>query len=445
MNTVQAGQPANFVIISHPAMRDTWYWHLKNGSVAVAVGQAVKAGQQIGLTASSGNSAGPHLHFEVHDSGAVVEPWAGACRPGLSLYTNQPAYDFNLYVRDFAFSRTAPTPATSYPFPGPRSSHFATTDNDLYFWVLVQNVPANQSYTVRFKRPDGSVSFQSGPWPLGNPEWNYAWWWFTWYVTEMHTITGTWTVELELNGAIVVSAPLDVLAAPNPAYSHAPEPIAVSIEPPLPGAGDVLACRVGGSLVLDDRDWDIVRYQYVWKVNGQTVRSVTSAGKADLLPHHSAQAGQVVTCEVTPSDGVLGAPMASASVTLQGLAADHATVSLAQGGVITLTIDLGAPYASALYVTGGSLTGTSPGIPVAPGVVIPLVFDAWTNSMITFPNTPPYAGMLGNLDAQGVGQTTLTVPGGLPPGLAGGMAWHAAIALGNPWYATNAVTLTAVP
>ncbi|GAB3216938.1 hypothetical protein GCM10027452_46860 [Micromonospora halotolerans] len=32
----------------------------------VVPGQMVAAGQQIGLSGSSGNSSGPHLHFEVH-------------------------------------------------------------------------------------------------------------------------------------------------------------------------------------------------------------------------------------------------------------------------------------------------------------------------------------------------------------------------------------------
>ena len=161
------------MIIAHPGGRESWYWHLKNGSVAVSVGQQVKAGQQIGLTASSGNSGGPHLHWEIQDSTVVKEPWAGACRPGPSLFMNQPAYNPSLYVRDFAVSRTAPVAADSYPFPGPRSSTSGPRTADVYFWILVQNVPANQFYTVRFKRPDGSVSLQSGPWPLNNPDWAY--------------------------------------------------------------------------------------------------------------------------------------------------------------------------------------------------------------------------------------------------------------------------------
>jgi murein DD-endopeptidase MepM/ murein hydrolase activator NlpD len=447
MNTQLLGQISNYVIVAHAGGRQSWYWHLKNGSVAVSAGQVVKAGQQIGLTASSGNSGGPHLHWEVQDSGVVKEPWAGPCRPGPSLFVNQPAYDGGMWVRDFAFMRQPPQQngSDSYPFTPTRTSHFAATDPLVYFWILVQNPPAGSMYKVRWKRPNGTVSYESGPWPLNNPAWSYAWWWFTWNVWEMATIHGTWRLEFELNGAIAANVPFDVLPTFDPAYNRPPEPITVSMDPPAPGAGAAIACRVGGSLFLDDLDWDIVRYQYVWKVNGQTVRSVTSAGRADFIPHHLASVGQTVTCDVTPSDGLLTGATVTGTAAIQGLAQDHPTVSLSQGGVVTLAIDLGAAYAGATYVTGGSLSGTSPGIVAAPGVVVPLVYDSWTSNMLTYPNSPPYSAMLGALDPQGAGKTIITVPAGLPPGYAGAAIWHASIALGTPWLATNAVMLTAVP
>lgn len=53
----------NYIIVTHSNGSETVYAHLQ--SVSVAAGQAVSGGQQIGKLGSSGNSTGPHLHFEI--------------------------------------------------------------------------------------------------------------------------------------------------------------------------------------------------------------------------------------------------------------------------------------------------------------------------------------------------------------------------------------------
>lgn len=65
-----------FVIVAHADNTFTLYAHLNRRQVAL--GARVAASQQIGLSGSSGNSSGPHLHFEVrmgrNSSGATVNP-----------------------------------------------------------------------------------------------------------------------------------------------------------------------------------------------------------------------------------------------------------------------------------------------------------------------------------------------------------------------------------
>ncbi|WP_030621692.1 M23 family metallopeptidase [Streptomyces sclerotialus] len=65
----------NAIVIKHGAHTYTQYAHLSK--IQVQVGQKVSAGDRIGLSGSTGNSTGPHLHFEVRtgaDYGTGIEP-----------------------------------------------------------------------------------------------------------------------------------------------------------------------------------------------------------------------------------------------------------------------------------------------------------------------------------------------------------------------------------
>ncbi|QNP71661.1 M23 family metallopeptidase [Streptomyces roseirectus] len=74
------------VVVGHPDGYFTQYAHL--ASVTVDPGERVSAGQWIGQTGSTGNSTGPHLHFEVRvtpEMGSAVDPvpWLGERGVGL--------------------------------------------------------------------------------------------------------------------------------------------------------------------------------------------------------------------------------------------------------------------------------------------------------------------------------------------------------------------------
>ncbi|MEL6831492.1 MAG: M23 family metallopeptidase [Bacteroidota bacterium] len=66
------GKYGKCVIIVHDEIYQTLYAHLE--SVDVAVDQKVEAGQLIGKVGSTGQSFGPHLHYEVLKNGVAVNP-----------------------------------------------------------------------------------------------------------------------------------------------------------------------------------------------------------------------------------------------------------------------------------------------------------------------------------------------------------------------------------
>lgn len=68
-STVGYGQ---FVIIDHQIDYITLYAHLSE--ILVEEGQVVKQGDLLGRVGSTGNSTGPHLHFEIRDFGRRVDP-----------------------------------------------------------------------------------------------------------------------------------------------------------------------------------------------------------------------------------------------------------------------------------------------------------------------------------------------------------------------------------
>ncbi|MGP2435817.1 M23 family metallopeptidase [Streptomyces sp. JW3] len=65
----------NMMIVTAKDGTETWYCHLS--SYQVSSGTTVKAGDPIAYSGNSGNSTGPHLHFEVRPSGgSAIDPLA---------------------------------------------------------------------------------------------------------------------------------------------------------------------------------------------------------------------------------------------------------------------------------------------------------------------------------------------------------------------------------
>lgn len=61
-----------FIMIRHTGNKESLYGHLE--SIKIELHQQIKSGIIIGTVGSTGQSTGPHLHFEIHENGVPKNP-----------------------------------------------------------------------------------------------------------------------------------------------------------------------------------------------------------------------------------------------------------------------------------------------------------------------------------------------------------------------------------
>jgi Peptidase family M23 len=291
----------NHVIVEHGPGRFTIYGHLRKG-ITLKRGQRVVAGQQLGWTASSGNSSWPHLHFTSQVGGEIDEPWAGPCNQGPSGWADQPAYPTEAYVRDLALSERPFVGKAALPYDlAKRTGTFVAGARTIYTRLEFGLLSAGAKLRVRIFRPDGSAAVDRASGAtfgmhngLGN----------TSFANRLSLRpAGGWRLVVDVDDRTVADAPFQVVPKARNVRNHAPNAIGVELVPATPSPNGVVQCRIRTSLVSEDPDYDIVRYRYRWTVGGQPVRSVTSAALSDVLRQGAATSGKDVRCAVTPSDG----------------------------------------------------------------------------------------------------------------------------------------------
>jgi len=192
--------PANYVILEHSDGSRSWYWHLKNGSVTTkSIGASVTAGEYLGVVASSGNSTGPHLHFECYDDNLnLIDPYAGPCNSwnASSFWNSQKPY-WDPMINTL-LTHTAPPSFQSCP--NLDVTNIASSFNQgatIYFAAYYhdQQTTSNSAYVIR--RPDNSV-YQSWSHSPGAQYRSSYWYWF--YTLPANAMTGTWHWEVTLDG-----------------------------------------------------------------------------------------------------------------------------------------------------------------------------------------------------------------------------------------------------
>lgn len=193
---------------------------------------------------------------------------------------------------------------------------------------------------------------------------------------------------------------------------------------------------------------------YLFEPAGQAwlqVQKLTGSETAlhDLMGRAVAISGDSIFVG-SPNDDDQGTNSGSAyTFDAEPLSGTPATLSLSTGGTQVMQLDAGHLHAGDLYLLLGTFSGTSPGLPAAPGISLPLTADTYFFVTLNHPNQPPIGSSFGLTNASGHSTATFTIPATLNPGLAGTVFNHAFLtidALGaGVTFASNALSATLVP
>lgn len=209
---IQSGTNSNpnFVEILQDDGLYALYLHMRNGSVTpLPIGARVAAGDELGMVGSSGNSSGPHMHFELRDAnGVVVDPRHGQCNAGPDRWTVFQAYE-DPHIDTLSTHSAEPNQIVCGYVGGKNfddaphyQNQFAPGDT---FWVFASYRDQRSGEVTNFsiQRPDGS-QFMQWNFDLADanePKSFYAGTAFDWqFMLPADAATGTWTITAMFQG-----------------------------------------------------------------------------------------------------------------------------------------------------------------------------------------------------------------------------------------------------
>lgn len=201
----------NAVYVQHSDGSVAWYGHMKNGSVTTKnIGDMVAVGEVLGTVGSSGNSTGPHLHFEVYTDNSytqLVDPYYGNCN-GMNVdswwlsqkpYSNPNINAALTHTANPIVFPTCPTAETTY-----ESTSFELGDT-IYLTAFLRDQVAGTNLSVQILRPNNTVFYNSAfNTTATSSSWYYYWYFnsfdvigeWKWIVTyEGQTVTHLFTIQ----------------------------------------------------------------------------------------------------------------------------------------------------------------------------------------------------------------------------------------------------------
>jgi hypothetical protein len=158
----------NAVIVNHVDGWQTWYCHMRKGSVRVKVGDRVETGQALGLVGQSGAAEFPHLHLTVRHNGQWVDPFAdgAACGQGQSLWAESARAELAYRDSDVLNAGFADGPVTADDIERGDVAAPNRRSPALVAYVRALHLRAGDVQRLIVRTPDGQSLVDSAPPPI---------------------------------------------------------------------------------------------------------------------------------------------------------------------------------------------------------------------------------------------------------------------------------------
>lgn len=204
-NCTFGGGNWNAVYVRHADGSIAWYGHMKNETpTSKAVGEMVAAGEKLGIVGSSGNSTGPHLHFELYNVlNQLQDPYQGPCNTmnADSWWANQESYRVSRINRLMTHNAPPSFPSCPTTTDTPNERNLIRPGQTFQTAGYFRDQMAGQQTQYTVLRPDSSV-FAS--WNHNSPNtYSASYWWWN-HTMPANAPFGTWRVQAIFNGQTYV-------------------------------------------------------------------------------------------------------------------------------------------------------------------------------------------------------------------------------------------------